>query len=98
MPKRKEGVGVVQQLKDAIEGSGLGINELSRLSGVAASQLSHFVRGERTLTLPAAEKLCEALGYRLVKTESGVEMRSPSTSKHGRPKKKPASKPKDNPS
>jgi transcriptional regulator with XRE-family HTH domain len=65
MPAKKRSTGLVQQLKDAIEESGLSLGELGRRSGVATSQLSHFVRGERTITLPVAEKLCEALGYHL---------------------------------
>jgi transcriptional regulator with XRE-family HTH domain len=69
MPRKKRSTGLVQQLKDAIEESGLTLGELSRRSGVATSQLSHFVRGERTITLPIAEKLCEALGYELAKAK-----------------------------
>ena len=65
MGKRKGSRGLVQQLRDAIEDSGLTLGELSKRSGVATSQLSYFLRGERTLTLPAAEKLCDALGYQL---------------------------------
>ncbi len=65
MPQKRRGRGLVQQIRDAIEDSGLTLGELSKRSGVATSQLSYFLRGERTLTLPAAERLCDALGYQL---------------------------------
>jgi transcriptional regulator with XRE-family HTH domain len=65
MSKKRGRAGLVQQLQNAIEESGLTLGELSRRAGVATSQLSHFMRGERTLTLPVAEKICEALGLEL---------------------------------
>lgn len=40
--------------------------ELGRRAGVSQPQLSRFVSGERTLTLPAAAKVCETLGLRLI--------------------------------
>ena len=43
-----------------------GLNELARKAGVQASALSRFVNGERTLTLPTADKVAQALGLRLV--------------------------------
>jgi plasmid maintenance system antidote protein VapI len=54
-------------LRDAIRDSGLSLREISKKTGVGDPQLSRFVRGERTLTLPAAEKLVEFFGLRLVK-------------------------------
>ncbi len=69
MPNKTRATHLVQQLKKAIEESGLSLQELSKRAGVAASQLSHFMRGERTLTLPVAGKVCEALGYQLMKEE-----------------------------
>jgi transcriptional regulator with XRE-family HTH domain len=68
MPTKRK-TGLVQQLRDAIEGCGLSLNRLGKSSGVATPQLSRFMRGERTLTLPAAEKLCEALGLELTKRQ-----------------------------
>ncbi len=79
---KKRSVGLVQQLKDAIEESGLTLGELSRRSGVAASQLSFFLRGERTLTLPAAEKLCDALGYALAKVKKRAPKPAPKKDRH----------------
>jgi transcriptional regulator with XRE-family HTH domain len=49
---------VVRQLQDAIRASGLSLQELGRRAGVSQGQLSRFLRGDRTLTLPAAARLC----------------------------------------
>jgi transcriptional regulator with XRE-family HTH domain len=65
--KKKEAPGLVELLRDAIRTSGKSLNQLGKDSGVTASQLSHFLRGTRTLTLPAAEKVCRALHLTLVK-------------------------------
>lgn len=65
MAKKGEAEDVSGQLRAAIQSSGLSLNELSRQSGVAVSPLSRFVRGERSLTLPAVAKLCAALGLEL---------------------------------
>lgn len=56
------------QLKRAIEESGYPLAQLAEASGVDRGRLSRFVRGERDLSLAAAEKICDALGYRLVKS------------------------------
>jgi len=70
MPKRTntpEGrpLPIVAQLREAISGSGLSLNELGRRTGVSEGQLSRFLRGDRTLTLPAAAKVCLYLGLEL---------------------------------
>jgi transcriptional regulator with XRE-family HTH domain len=49
---------VVLQLQQAIRASGLSLHELGRRTGVSQGQLSRFLRGDRTLTLPAAARLC----------------------------------------
>jgi transcriptional regulator with XRE-family HTH domain len=61
----KRGWGVSEQLRAAIVESGLSLQELGRSAGVAASVLSRFVRGERTLKLATVDRLCVALGYGL---------------------------------
>lgn len=43
--------------------------ELSRRTGVSNPQLYRFMSGDRSLTLPAAEKLAQMLGLRLSKQE-----------------------------
>jgi antitoxin component HigA of HigAB toxin-antitoxin module len=59
--KREEVPSVVEQLKEAIRGSGRSLNQLSINSGVSSAQLSRFMQGKRSLTLPAVEKLCRTL-------------------------------------
>lgn len=64
---------IIRQLKRAIQDSGLALAEIARRSGVDHSRLSRFVRGERTLTLPAAAKVCEILGLRLVQEKPPIK-------------------------
>jgi transcriptional regulator with XRE-family HTH domain len=88
MAKNKERAGLVSQLRDAITKSGLSLNELSKRSGVQSSQLSYFMRGERTLTLPAADRICAALGYHLEKDAPGKPPQPPASSSSESPKGK----------
>jgi len=67
MPKKKGRRGLVEVLRDAIRNSGQSLNQISKTTGVGSNQLSRFMRGERTLTLPVAEKLCDTLGLQLSK-------------------------------
>jgi transcriptional regulator with XRE-family HTH domain len=75
--KKREAPGLVELLRRAIQRSGKSLNQLSKDSGVAASQLSYFVRGARTLTLPAAEKVCRALRLTLVEEGPLPKNKSP---------------------
>ena len=56
---------IERQLKRAVLDSGLSRYRLAKLSGLSQAQLSYFVNGKRSLTLPAAAKLAEALGLEL---------------------------------
>jgi plasmid maintenance system antidote protein VapI len=56
-------------LKEAVRDSGVPLNELAKRTGVSQPQLSRFVRGERSLTLPAAEKLAIYFGFKLVRPD-----------------------------
>ena len=56
---------LVAQLRQAIRDSGLSLNEIGRRAGVSEGQLSRFLRGDRTLTLPAAAKVCLYFGLEL---------------------------------
>jgi transcriptional regulator with XRE-family HTH domain len=58
---RREGPGLVEQLREAIRGSGLSLNQLSRECSVGRDRLSRFLRGDRDLTVAAAEQICRAL-------------------------------------
>jgi transcriptional regulator with XRE-family HTH domain len=66
MARKGKKVDMVAALRQGVRASGLSVSELSRRSGVSQPQLSRFLRGTRTLTLPAASRLAEALGLRLV--------------------------------
>ena len=65
MPTEQQSLPVVHQLQGAIRASGLSLNELGRRTGVSEGQLSRFLRGDRTLTLPAAARLCLYFGLEL---------------------------------
>jgi transcriptional regulator with XRE-family HTH domain len=56
---------MIEQIRQAMRDSGRSLNKLSKESGVNVSRLSRFMRGERTLTLPAAADLCATLGLAL---------------------------------
>jgi transcriptional regulator with XRE-family HTH domain len=78
---------LVIQLQDALreaQDRGQSLSDLWRRSGVTQGQLSRFLRGERMLSLPAAGKLCEALGLRLVGPE-GPSGETPTPARPGRP-------------
>ena len=55
--KKREAYNLVNEIREAIRDSGQSLYQISHSSGVTASQLSRFMRGERTLTLPAAAKI-----------------------------------------
>ncbi len=60
---------ISQALQEAMAKSGVSLAGLERATGISADVLSRFVRGERTLTLPTADKLARHLGLELVKRE-----------------------------
>jgi transcriptional regulator with XRE-family HTH domain len=62
MPADSQSLPLVLQLQDAIRASGLSLHELGRRTGVSEGQLSRFLRGDRTMTLPAAAKVCRYFG------------------------------------
>lgn len=49
----------------AIENTGLKIKELSKITGVSESQLSRFIRGERTIKLTTAEKIAAVVNLEI---------------------------------
>jgi transcriptional regulator with XRE-family HTH domain len=67
MYEREESLPLVEDLRRAVREAGVSLSELGRQAGVSQPQLSRFVSGERTLTLPAAARVCLALGLRLVR-------------------------------
>ncbi len=56
---------IIEQLKDAIENSGLSHYALSCASGIRQSTLSRFMSGERGLSFESAARLADALGLEL---------------------------------
>ncbi|WP_162670466.1 helix-turn-helix domain-containing protein [Gemmata massiliana] len=56
---------MVEQLRRAIRASGRSLNQISRDCQVDPSRLSRFLRGQRTITLDAAGRICVALGIEL---------------------------------
>jgi len=56
---------IEKQLKQAIEKSKMSRYQIAKEAGLSEAQLSYFVNGHRTLTLPAAAKLAKVLGLEL---------------------------------
>ena len=52
-------------LKKALINSKMTRYRISQISGLSEAQLSYFVNGQRSLTLPAAAKLAKVLGLEL---------------------------------
>ena len=74
MSTEKGAPGLVQQLRDAIRASGRSLNQLSVVCGVGRDRLSRFLRGERGLTLEAAEKICDVLRLHLAGDPSAADV------------------------
>jgi transcriptional regulator with XRE-family HTH domain len=86
----KEKSGLVEQLRDAIRRSGHSLNQLSQQCGVGRDRLSRFMRGERDLTLEAAEKVCRVLHFELSPYGPPAELpkvKEPPPKTRGRPRK-----------
>lgn len=64
-PQETKPPDVADQLRQAVAGCGMSLNQLAKASGVSAGQLSRFLRHERTLTLAAVAKLCTYLELHL---------------------------------
>ena len=55
------------QLREAIEDSGLTLYRIAKGSGIAYQVLHRFARGERDLTLETASRLAEYFGMRMTR-------------------------------
>lgn len=53
-------------IRNAILKSGRSVNDIAKQAEVSQSVLSRFVRGERTITLPLASRVCGVLKLRLL--------------------------------
>jgi transcriptional regulator with XRE-family HTH domain len=58
---------IEEQLKRAIVESKMSRYRICKEAGLSESQLSYFVNGKRSLTLPAVAKLAKVLGLELTK-------------------------------
>jgi len=56
---------IEQRLKRAVLVSSMSRYQIAKVSGISQAQLSYFVNNQRTLTLPVAARLAEALGLEL---------------------------------
>jgi transcriptional regulator with XRE-family HTH domain len=65
MGKGQQEVPLAAELQRFILESGMSLNQLGQRTGVSQGQLSRFVRGNRTLTLPAVDKICRFFGLKL---------------------------------
>jgi plasmid maintenance system antidote protein VapI len=63
--KKAKPATLTDQLKAAIERSGLSIYAISKGSGVAQPVLSRFMAGERDIRMATADKLAAFFGLRL---------------------------------
>lgn len=52
-------------VRRAVEDSGLSRYKIAIESGITQSQLSYFMSGQRTITLPTAEKIAHIVGLEL---------------------------------
>jgi DNA-binding phage protein len=72
---------MVEQIRDAIRQSEMTVVELAKKADVSHPQLYRFLTEERTLTLPAAARVCEVLGLRLVGPEAQPDKPAPRSRK-----------------
>ena len=86
-----EATGLIAQLREAIRDSGESLQQLGKRTRIGADRLSRFVRGERGLSLEAADTLCRALGLSL--SGGAAPAKPPAAARDGRPAPPPARRP-----
>jgi hypothetical protein len=62
-----------EELRQAIRESFLPLNQIEKRCGVSHAVLSRFMRGQRTMTLALASRLCDLFNLHLCKREGGTE-------------------------
>lgn len=65
MSSKKKKLDLEATIRLAVESCDLSLYALAKMADIDASQLSRFVRQERSISLPAAGRLCVALGLEL---------------------------------
>jgi hypothetical protein len=79
MPRRRSPRGtssLTNVLKEAIRDSGMPLPKLAHAVGISTPSLTRFMRGERSLSLPAVEKLMQHLGLVVVTPEGARPART----------------------
>ena len=74
---KKKSISLVDQLREAILQKGLPLNQLAKACGVHRSQLSRFMRSERDLSIEGIERVCAALGLKLLLVKDKTETEEP---------------------
>jgi hypothetical protein len=67
--KREEEPGLIEQLREQIRKDDRSLNQLGKDTGVDASRLSRFLRGERGLSIEAIDSLFKVLRLNIVRRD-----------------------------
>ena len=65
MAKKRKKLKISDQIRSAIESSGVSQYEIWKATGVSKTSLSRFTRGQRVLSLDAVDALAEYFGWKL---------------------------------
>ena len=78
---------LTEQLRQAIDDSGLSLNAISKATGTPYAAIHGFVNNDREITLKTADKLVELFGMRLTAAKrprkDAVATRKPGSKKGG---------------
>jgi hypothetical protein len=72
MPTPPRPAPLADTLREAIRESGLSYSRVAQLAKLNSGMISHFMTGNRDMTLGVASRLCAVLGYRLTKVGEAV--------------------------
>ena len=72
MPTLPRPAPLADALREAIRESGLSYSRLAQLAKLNSGMISHFMTGNRDMTLGVASRLCAVLGYGLTKVGETV--------------------------
>jgi transcriptional regulator with XRE-family HTH domain len=61
----KNKIDIEQQLKNALKKSDMTMYQIAKISGLSNAQLSYFINGKRSISLPTAAKLVKILELEL---------------------------------
>jgi transcriptional regulator with XRE-family HTH domain len=66
---------MIKQIRMAIRQSGRTLSSLAAETGVGPDRLSRFLSGKRDLMASACDRLCKALGLRLIRAKRYRKLR-----------------------